>query len=105
MAERVVCVFLSNQDVGHEQSSDGGEGQAHPGGPGQGGSGIAQVGIAACLGHVVHGGVGRGNGIGQVCVFGRVAFSQHETALLLNVHKANCRVTANTHNQCPLLKV
>ena len=77
MGVHVVCVFLSSQDVGHEQSSDGGEGQAHPGGPGQARSGVAQVGVAACLGHCVQGGVGRGNGRGQVCVFGLVALSQH----------------------------
>lgn len=60
--------FPSNQNVGHEQSSDGGEGQAQAGGPGQTGRSVAQVGVAARLGHGVDGGVG-----GEVFLVGLVA--------------------------------
>ena len=50
--------LLSNQDLGHEQSSDGGEGQAEPGGPGQTGRSIAEVSVAARLGYGVESDVG-----------------------------------------------
>ena len=55
----VVCVIqcplclLLNQDLGHEQSSDGGEAQAEPGEPGQTGRSIAEVSGAARLVHGV----------------------------------------------------
>lgn len=64
---------LSNQDVGHKQSSDCGQGQAQPGGPGQTGRGVTQVGVAARLGQCVDGGIGVVGG--EVHVFGLVAFS------------------------------
>ncbi len=59
--------FLSNQDVGHKQSSDGGEGQAQPGGPRQTGRSVTQVSGAARLGQGVDGGVGAAGGEVHVC--------------------------------------
>lgn len=71
-----VCVsslyFLSDQDVGHQQGSDGGEGQANPGHPLRTGRSVAQIGAAAGLGHGVDGGVARG---GEVDFLGLVALS------------------------------
>lgn len=75
-----LCVFAfcvihhpSNQDVGHKQSSDGGEGQRQPGHAGQTGCIVAQVGVAARLGQRVDGGVGAARG--EIHVFGLVAIS------------------------------
>lgn len=64
------CRF-SDQDPGHEQSGDGGQGQAQARGPGQPRRGVAQVGVAARLGHGVNGGVGAAGG--EVDVLGLVA--------------------------------
>lgn len=89
--------FLSNQDVGHKQSSDGGQGQAEPGGPGQTGSSITQVCAAARLSHDVDGGVGAAGW--EVHFFGLVALGHCKTALHLEIHEADCGVTANTHNR------
>lgn len=44
---------MSNEDTGHKQSSEGGEGQGEPRGPGQARRGVAQVGGAARLVHAV----------------------------------------------------
>lgn len=81
------CLLL-NQDVGHTQSSDGGEGQAQPGGPGQTGRSVAQVGVAAYLGHGVDCGVGDAGGQGRLLA--DVALGLCYTALLLNVHDTDC---------------
>jgi len=79
--------LLSNQDLGHEQSSDGGEAQAEPGGPGQTGRSIAEVSVAARLGHLVDSGVGAA---GKVHIRGLVALSLLKTALHFNIHDAGC---------------
>lgn len=80
--------FLSNQDVGHKQRGDGGEGQAEAGGGGQAGRGVAQVGVAARLGHGVDGGVGAAGR--EVHLRGPVALGHSEAALLNDIHDAGC---------------
>lgn len=48
-----MCVpRVLHHDLGHEQSGDGGQGQAHAGGPWQSRCSVTQVGVAA---HFVHG--------------------------------------------------
>ena len=65
--------LLSNQDLGHEQGSGGGEDQAEPGGPGQTGRSIAEVLVAARLHH----GVDSEVGLWKVHIVGHVALSLH----------------------------
>lgn len=74
-----------------KQSGDGGQSQAQPGR--EGGRGVAQVGVAARLGHLVDGGVGVG---GEVHLRRLVALALLQTALHLDRH-AGCRATADTH--------
>lgn len=62
----------SRHGLGQVQSGGGGQGQAHAGDPGHAGGSVTQVGVAACLGHGVNGGVGAA--AGEVNVFGMVAF-------------------------------
>lgn len=64
--------LVSRHGLGQEQSSDGGQGQAHVGDPGHSGRSVTQVVVAAYLGHGVNGGVGAAGG--EVNVFGLVAF-------------------------------
>lgn len=66
-----VCL-LSHQ--GKKQCSDGGHGQSKHGGPGHPGGGVAQVGVAAGLGHGVDGG-GVGDFVWEIHIFGFVALS------------------------------
>lgn len=82
-----VCVFcvrvgviwspvrcVSNQDAGHQQSRDRGQDQTERGGARQAGRGVAQVGVAARLGHGENGLVGAA--AGEVHLFrGVAAFS------------------------------
>lgn len=65
--------YISNQDVGHQQSSGGSQGQAQPGGRGQTRSSVTQVAAAAHLVHGVNGGVAVAGG--EVHLFGLVALS------------------------------
>lgn len=74
-----------------KQSGDGGQSQAQPGR--EGGCSVAQVGVAARLGHLVDGGVGVG---GEVHLRRLVALALLQTALHLDRH-AGCRATADTH--------
>lgn len=89
------CVAASPHDPGQEQSGDGGQGHAHAGPPGQPRSAVAQVGVAARLGHGVNGGIVVAGG--EVNVDGLVAFGLCQAALLDDVHKARCRGTSTGH--------
>lgn len=76
-------IVRGNSKKGHEQSGEGGQAQAEPAGPRQTRRGVAQVGVAARLGHGVNGGVGVA--LGEVHLFGLVALAHRKAALGLDV--------------------
>lgn len=89
-----------NSKKRHEQSGEGGQGQAEPAGPRQTRRGVAQVGVAACLGHGVNGCVGVA--LGEVHLFGLVALSHGKAALGLDVYEAGCGRATRTVTVCTL---
>lgn len=76
-------IVRRNSKKRHEQSGEGGQGQAQPAGPRQTRRGVAQVGVAARLGHAVNGCVGVA--LGEVGVLGQVALGHLKAALGLDV--------------------
>lgn len=95
-----VCILnwwhlLSNQEVSHKHSRDGGEGQGQRGGAGRR---VAQVCVAARLGHLVDGLV-----CAKVHIFSLVAVRYCQATLHLDVHKSNCGTTNSVsvyHSGC-----
>lgn len=82
-----VMHVLSNQDVSHKQSSDGGQGQFKCGASGQTGGRVTEVGVAACFGHRVGSGVGIR---GEVHLWRLVAVGFCQTALHLDIDNTHC---------------
>lgn len=91
-------IVRCNSKKRHEQSGEGGQGQAEPAGPRQTRRGIAQVGVAARLGHGVNGCVGIA--LGEVHLYGLVALVHRKAALGLDVYEAGCGQATHTVIVC-----
>lgn len=93
-------IVRRNSKKHHEQSGEGGQGQAEPTGPWQTRCGVAQVGVAARLGHAVNGCVGAA--LGEVHLSGLVALAHRKAALGLDVYEAGCGRATHTVIVCTL---
>lgn len=86
-----LCFIVLNENVGHKQSRDGGEGQAQPRGPGQAWGTVAQVCGTARLRHLVQGGAGVADR--DRLIRSLVALSHGKTALRFDTDKTSCGET------------
>lgn len=82
---------MLNQNVGHKQSRDGGEGQAQPRGPRQAWGTVTQVCVAARLRHLVQGGAGVADR--DRLIRSLVAVGHYKTALHFDADKTSCGET------------